>query len=141
MSGEFYAYHGEHYELQSIKMAPAPSEPVPILIGGNSDPAFRRAARHDGWIGAHYPLSDVLGHVKRFDELRSQQGVSDRPRQAIVALEQEPSLDDLQRLEDAGITGVIQMPLLFDGQPITPFEAKREAMARYAELCIEPFRR
>ena len=46
----------------------------------------------------------------------------------------------LRRLEDAGITGVIQMPLLYEGQPNSSLDAKREAMERFAEDVIARFR-
>ena len=49
--GGYFEFHGEFYDIERIKMAPVPSEPIPILIGGHSDPALRRAARTgDGWM-------------------------------------------------------------------------------------------
>ena len=32
-TGEFFGYHGEFYDIDSIQLCPAPSEPIPILIG------------------------------------------------------------------------------------------------------------
>ena len=34
-------------------ISPAPEQPVRILVGGHSDIAMARAARHDGWISAN----------------------------------------------------------------------------------------
>ena len=52
-TGSFFEYHGEHYDIESIKICPVPSEPIPILIGGHADVALRRAARlGDGWMHA-----------------------------------------------------------------------------------------
>src|SRR5580698_4323556 len=45
LRGEYFRFEGEHFRLESVKMCPAPSEPVPILIGGHSDAALERAAR------------------------------------------------------------------------------------------------
>ena len=43
-------------------MSPAPSEPVPVYVGGHTDAALRRAARiGDGWTSA----------MITFDELRT----------------------------------------------------------------------
>jgi len=50
-TGEYFEFHGVHYELPSIKICPVPTEPLPILIGGHAEPALRRAARiGDGWM-------------------------------------------------------------------------------------------
>ncbi len=39
-------------------MSPAPTEPIPILIGGHADVALRRAARNDGWMHGGGDLGD-----------------------------------------------------------------------------------
>ena len=49
-SGEYFEYHGEFYDIPKTKMTPAPTQPIPILIGGHAEAALRRAARHDGWM-------------------------------------------------------------------------------------------
>ena len=45
MNGEYFSYKGEFYDIPELKLCPAPTKPVPILIGGHSKPALRRAAR------------------------------------------------------------------------------------------------
>ena len=68
-TGEYFEFHGDHYDIQPIKLCPAPTQRIPILIGGHADVALRRAARvGDGWM--HAGLGD--GHARR-------QG--DRPRE------------------------------------------------------------
>ena len=45
-------FEGEHISLQQAQVAPAPTLPVPIVVGGRSDAAIRRAGRlGDGWWG------------------------------------------------------------------------------------------
>jgi alkanesulfonate monooxygenase SsuD/methylene tetrahydromethanopterin reductase-like flavin-dependent oxidoreductase (luciferase family) len=40
------------FRLDQVRISPAPEPPVPIVIGGRSDAALRRVARHgDGWLG------------------------------------------------------------------------------------------
>ncbi len=52
-SGEFFEFHGEFYDFDAIKQTPAPTEPIPLLVGGHSDAALRRAVRRgDGWMHA-----------------------------------------------------------------------------------------
>ena len=42
-AGGYFEYHGEIYDVPAIKMAPVPTQPVPILIGGHGEAALRRA--------------------------------------------------------------------------------------------------
>jgi len=39
-------------EVDNMRMMPKPEKPIPIWIGGTSEPALRRAARFDGWHGS-----------------------------------------------------------------------------------------
>ncbi|HVH79238.1 MAG TPA: TIGR03619 family F420-dependent LLM class oxidoreductase [Stellaceae bacterium] len=38
--------------IDNMRMMPKPEKPIPIWIGGTSEPALRRAARYDGWHGS-----------------------------------------------------------------------------------------
>jgi len=52
--GDVVQFDGEFYPLPPMDPRPRPvQQPIPILIGGHSDPAIDRAARlGDGWIAA-----------------------------------------------------------------------------------------
>jgi probable F420-dependent oxidoreductase len=39
-------------EVDNMRMMPKPEKPIPIWIGGTSEPALKRAARFDGWHGS-----------------------------------------------------------------------------------------
>ena len=43
-------FAGEFYSCERLVMKPEPPGPIPIWVGGISEPALRRAARHDGWV-------------------------------------------------------------------------------------------
>jgi probable F420-dependent oxidoreductase len=50
-AGGYFEYHGKIFDLPPVKIAPVPLDPIPVLIGGHSDAALRRAARlGDGWL-------------------------------------------------------------------------------------------
>lgn len=52
-SGEFFEYDGEFFKIQSMKQTPAPTKKIPLLVGGHSDAALKRAVlRGDGWMHA-----------------------------------------------------------------------------------------
>src|SRR4051812_44093958 len=38
--------------IDSMRPLPQPEQPIPIWIGGPSEPALKRAARHEGWHGS-----------------------------------------------------------------------------------------
>ncbi|MEU1525435.1 TIGR03619 family F420-dependent LLM class oxidoreductase [Nocardia rhamnosiphila] len=44
-------HHGKYFEITDLAVDPRPVQKPhpPIYVGGNSKPALRRAARHDGW--------------------------------------------------------------------------------------------
>ncbi|MCG8149027.1 LLM class flavin-dependent oxidoreductase, partial [Pimelobacter simplex] len=49
----FFGYQGEFYDIEPLQQCPAPTEKIPLLVGGHSDAALRRAVRKgDGWMHA-----------------------------------------------------------------------------------------
>jgi len=54
LANERFSYAGRHFRIEDVGISPRPLQPaVPIWVGGTSDAALRRAARHgDGWISA-----------------------------------------------------------------------------------------
>ena len=52
LAGETVDYDGEHFQLEAAEIRPRPDPEIPIIIGGRSDAALKRAARYgEGWIG------------------------------------------------------------------------------------------
>jgi alkanesulfonate monooxygenase SsuD/methylene tetrahydromethanopterin reductase-like flavin-dependent oxidoreductase (luciferase family) len=52
LRGEHTSHTSEFFSFEEALIVPAPDPPVPIVIGGRSDAAVRRAARYgDGWLG------------------------------------------------------------------------------------------
>jgi alkanesulfonate monooxygenase SsuD/methylene tetrahydromethanopterin reductase-like flavin-dependent oxidoreductase (luciferase family) len=52
LSGEPTSARCEFFAFEEARIRPPPDPPVPIVIGGRSDAAVRRAALHgDGWLG------------------------------------------------------------------------------------------
>ena len=52
LTGEPASCYGEFYGFEDAVIGPAPAPPVPIIVGGRSDVAIRRAGRlGDGWLG------------------------------------------------------------------------------------------
>jgi alkanesulfonate monooxygenase SsuD/methylene tetrahydromethanopterin reductase-like flavin-dependent oxidoreductase (luciferase family) len=52
LAGELVSFNGEFTGLDDTRILPTPSPPIPLVVGGRSDAAARRAGRlGDGWIG------------------------------------------------------------------------------------------
>ena len=72
---DLVTYTGRFHELREVTIVPPPVQrPIPIWLGGTSDPVVRRAARiGDGWMPilppdeqAEAKLADLRSHLKAF---------------------------------------------------------------------------
>ena len=62
LTGEPLTHHGEFFDVDDALILPAPQPAIPIVVGGRSDAALRRAGRlGDGWIG-------IWNSARRFEE-------------------------------------------------------------------------
>jgi alkanesulfonate monooxygenase SsuD/methylene tetrahydromethanopterin reductase-like flavin-dependent oxidoreductase (luciferase family) len=69
LTGDPFTHRGEFFAFGRAQIRPAPDPPLPILVGGRSDAALRRAARHgDGWLGAFCSPSRYARALARIDE-------------------------------------------------------------------------
>lgn len=74
-SGQPTSFDGEHIAFSEIAIAPPPSHPVPIVVGGTAPAALRRAARHgDGWYGPPGDLTTAERARATIEEERSRLG-------------------------------------------------------------------
>ena len=114
--GGWVSWQGEYYQVPEMMVEPHPPSPVPILCGGESEVALRRAARLcDGWVGYAYAWDEAVGYAQRLTELRREYGRENEPFDIVLALLEPPSVDLYRRAEDAGITAVMCRPWL--GRP------------------------
>ena len=136
-TGEYFEFHGEHYELPSIKICPVPSKPLPILIGGHAEPALRRAARiGDGWMHAGSDAKTLEGLLDRIAELRREYGREQSPFEVHVISMDAYTLDGVGRLEDAGVTdAIVGFRNAYEADTQT-LSHKTDALRRFADEVI-----
>jgi probable F420-dependent oxidoreductase len=138
-AGGYFAYHGAIFDLPPVKIAPVPTEPVPILIGGHSDAALRRAARTgDGWLHGGGDPDDLPRLLARLAEFRRQEATADRPFEIHVISPDAYSVDGARRLQELGVTDVIvgfRWPYEV-GPDREPLEEKLAKLRRYADKVI-----
>jgi probable F420-dependent oxidoreductase len=75
-------FHGQHFQLDAVQLRPKPVQPdgVPIWIGGRSEAALRRAARHcDGYIGIWISARRFTEIIAQHAELAGECGRAEAP--------------------------------------------------------------
>jgi len=137
-AGGYFEYHGEVYDLRSVKITPVPTIPIPILVGGHADAALRRAARCDGWLHGGGDPADLPGLLRRLGEIRREEGTEDKPFEVHVISLDAFSVDGIRRLEDQGVTDVIvgfRWPYVV-GPDTEPLQGKLDNLRRFADDVI-----
>ncbi|MCB1695479.1 MAG: TIGR03619 family F420-dependent LLM class oxidoreductase [Halioglobus sp.] len=138
MSGEYFEYHSDYYDIGRMKLSPVPTAPLPILVGGHAVPALRRAARSgDGWISANSDYESLQQMIGKLNELRREFGTDTRSDFEIHAFDMHASeLDDYRRLAELGVTDICVSPW----NPYDPSLDRAKKLARieqFAEAIIQ----
>ncbi|MDQ1520588.1 MAG: hypothetical protein QOI55_1661 [Actinomycetota bacterium] len=124
-------HHGEFFDFDGVVFEPKPQQQAgpPIVVGGESKAALRRAARlGDGWIGMDHTFESGATQVNTLRQLLEQY---DRDPATFDYICSGPldSRDDLKRWEDIGVTRMI----------VSPWRRSKEAidgMRRFAETYL-----
>lgn len=136
-TGEYFEFHGEFYDIPKTKMTPAPSKPIPILVGGHADAALKRAARNDGWMHGGGDAEELDRLLQRLRAFREEEGRSE-PFEIHVMSADAYTPDGIKRLEDKGVTDVIvgfRIPYI-TGSDAEPLDKKIRHLEKYAERVI-----
>jgi len=138
-AGGYFEYRGKIFDLPPVKIAPVPSAPIPVLIGGHSDPALRRAARlGDGWLHGGGDPAELPGLLARLDEHRRRAGTAGRPFEVHVISADAYTAGGVRRLAEQGVTDVIvgfRWPYQAGPDP-EPLEHKITQLHRFADSVI-----
>jgi probable F420-dependent oxidoreductase len=140
--GGWVSWSGQYYRVPELMVEPHPTTPVPILCGGESEAALRRAALLcDGWVGYAYAWDDAVGYVEKLKALRREYGRDTEPFDIMLALLEPPSPDLYKRARDVGITAVMCSPWAgLNDMGSGDVERFREPIERFAETIIAKVR-
>lgn len=122
-------HHGEFFDFDAVAFEPKPVQKPwpPVLVGGESDAALRRAARAgDGWLGMGHTPETVARPVARLRELLAEAGRDAADFEVCIGGPVE-SADARSRYEDVGVTRLL----------VAPWRRSREAidgMRRFADV-------
>jgi probable F420-dependent oxidoreductase len=69
-------HHGRFFDFGPVMFEPKPVQTPhpPVIIGGESAAALRRAAGHDGWIGLSHTPDSIVRPLATLRELRRENG-------------------------------------------------------------------
>lgn len=123
-------FAGEFYTAPRLEMEPSPP-PIPIFVGGLSNIALRRAARHDGWIGDLISTDQALERVSFVRQLRAENGLEMDDFEVITPLTDAFLPEHFERAAAGGITGIITMPWMFYSGPDASLDQKIDGMRRF----------
>lgn len=139
--GGMVEYHGKHYDFDRLELSPVPKEPVPILVGGVSDVALKRAARlGDGWIAVQHTTEELRELLGKLAGLRKEYGTDTKPFETVVACTDVFDVDGYRRLEDLGATTLTTVPWMLYGADPNSLEEKKDALKRFGDEVISKFK-
>ncbi|MBB3041337.1 TIGR03619 family F420-dependent LLM class oxidoreductase [Nocardioides soli] len=130
-------FDGEFHTAPRLAMEPTPTERIPIFVGGLSDVAFRRAARHDGWVGDLFSIERAGEIAGRLAAARAEIG-AEGDFSVITALSDAFLPEHFERAEAAGVTDCWTMPWAYYHGLDATLEQKLESMERFAADVLVP---
>ncbi|GAA2091643.1 TIGR03619 family F420-dependent LLM class oxidoreductase [Actinomadura alba] len=104
-------HHGEFYDFPEVAFEPKPvQDPLPVVVGGESDAALRRAARWDGWLSMPQTLGAAAGRLERLRQFREEAGRADRPFEVTVHAYELTGPDEVEAWAALGVDRLIVRP-------------------------------
>jgi probable F420-dependent oxidoreductase len=108
------SFAGRYVAFPPVRFEPKPVQRPhpPILVGGESEAALRRAAAlGDGWYGVGHTPESAAARVGRLRALLAEYGRAALPFDLTVSHGGgDLTADDVRRYQDAGITRVVSLP-------------------------------
>jgi probable F420-dependent oxidoreductase len=138
-SGGWVEHHGEFYDFDSLEMSPTPTEPIPVYVGGVSEPALRRAARNDGWVSDIHTTEELAEIRTKLDGYRREYGREDKDFAMIASCSDAFDYDGYRRLEDVGVTHLLTMPWVFYAGFTDDLQPRIDGIKRFTDDILSRF--
>ncbi|WP_327344235.1 LLM class F420-dependent oxidoreductase [Streptomyces europaeiscabiei] len=105
-------FHGSHADFEDVDARPRPLQRrVPLVIGGHSAAAHRRAVAHgDEWFGYLVGLRSTAEQVRRLTELSDRAGRQNRPLKISVAPARPLDVATVRAYAELGVDRLVVVP-------------------------------
>jgi probable F420-dependent oxidoreductase len=130
------SYRGKHFQLAECRLDPKPVQKphLPILVGGHSAPALRRAARYgSGWYGFGIGPDETAATLKQLDSALAAEGRTRKGFEIVVTPPFRIGDDMLRAFADLGVDRVVAQLGSQKPEAATSKLAELERYARIAE--------
>lgn len=143
-TGEVVSHHGEFFNYDEVILSPAPSQQVPVWVGGASKAALGRAANNDGWLGVPSPNVKLAEFCETMFSLRKANGKYDEPFDVVLSPTELMTREFLDSLDPQGVYHSSVLPWtpspwgrafwVEEGEDHTQLEVKFRAMERFRAM-------
>ena len=131
-------HHGRFFDFGPLLMEPVPPR-IPIIVGGSSDAAFRRAAKYgDGAALPLFAVDEIPGQVARLGAALAEEGRALTDFETIVPV-RGASVEQIASVLELDIAGVGLSPWPWPSLD-SPVEQKLELLEEHAESILKPLR-
>ena len=144
---QWVEYHGRHLDTGPLMISPAPEQPVPIIVGGHSEPALRRAAqRGDGWISVQSTTDELRPVLTELARLREDADASGPFEANVLCLDLAPDASGIEgfaafddEVSGMGLEVTFQVvPWFFAGGDPSDLSVRRDSLERFGAEVIAP---
>ena len=133
------SYSGEFVRFENARSYPKPvrGHKLPVLVGGQTDPALKRAAAYgDGWCGFNLTPEETAQKIKRIRELMKVGGRKPEDFEFSMSPPATATPADLKRYRDAGVDELYLSPVL--KQPPASIAELQRMLENFARDWVEP---
>lgn len=113
------SFEGRHHRFRDLRVLPKPAHRIPVLVGGRSDAALRRATgRGDGYQGISTPPAELAAIVGRLRAERPEPSftISYRTGWDPQGMDPQQIRDEVAAYGEAGVTHVVSAPWRTDAE-------------------------
>jgi probable F420-dependent oxidoreductase len=137
---QWVEYHGRFYDFDPLMISPAPDAPVPLVVGGLSEPGLRRAARlADGWISVQNSEAEISDAIDQLDRYRHEYGRDHLPFSVNALCTDVFDLDGYRRLGERGVTELQCVPWYFTGKDPDDLGNRVDSLKWWADEVIAAY--